>query len=136
MSKRVRVAYHEGLCIVSRSGPMLGLVATMIPMGPALFVLGRGDGASIGEKLVVAFAGATPALSAASIAHYVLTVRRRWFCRTSVRSSVEEAAFRKRQEDLEAARSAAQSAYVQKRKAATAAVVETRTAYRKAGGTD
>jgi hypothetical protein len=47
----------------------------------------------------------------------------------------EEAAFRKRQEDLDAARSAAQSDYVQSRKAATAAVVEARSAYRKAGGT-
>nr|WP_316626939.1 hypothetical protein [uncultured Brevundimonas sp.] len=31
----------EGLRIVSRSAPMLGLVATMIPMGPALLSLGR-----------------------------------------------------------------------------------------------
>lgn len=68
----------EGLRIVSRSAPMLGLVATMIPMGPALLALGRGDGASIGENLVVAFSGVTLALIAASIAHYVLTVKRRW----------------------------------------------------------
>lgn len=68
----------EGLRIVSRSAPMLGLVATMIPMGPALLALGRGDGGSIGENLVVAFSGVTLALIAASIAHYVLTVKRRW----------------------------------------------------------
>ncbi|MDB5422291.1 MAG: hypothetical protein JWR59_2238 [Brevundimonas sp.] len=48
----------------------------------------------------------------------------------------EEAAFRKHQENLDAARSAAQSGYVQSRKGATAAVVEARSAYRKAGGTD
>jgi biopolymer transport protein ExbB/TolQ len=68
----------EGLRIVSRSAPMLGLVATMIPMGPALLSLGRGDASGVGENMVVAFSGVTLALIAASIAHYVLTVRRRW----------------------------------------------------------
>jgi len=48
----------------------------------------------------------------------------------------EEAAFREQQEALDAARSAAQAGYVARRKAATAAVVEARNAYRKAGGTD
>ena len=68
----------EGLRIVSRSAPMLGLVATMIPMGPALLSLGRGDASGVGQNMVVAFSGVTLALIAASIAHYVLTVRRRW----------------------------------------------------------
>ncbi|QYF86962.1 MotA/TolQ/ExbB proton channel family protein [Brevundimonas sp. PAMC22021] len=68
----------EGLRIVSRSAPMLGLVATMIPMGPALLSLGRGDASGVGENMVVAFSGVTLALIAASIAHYLLTVRRRW----------------------------------------------------------
>lgn len=53
--------------------------------------------------------------------------------RTRVR---EEAAFRARQEALEREISTAQSAYVRDRKAATAAIVAARTAYRKAGGTD
>lgn len=68
----------EGLRIVSRSAPMLGLVATMIPMGPALLSLGEGDASGVGRNMVVAFSGVTLALIAASIAHYVLTVRRRW----------------------------------------------------------
>lgn len=41
----------------SRSAPMLGLVATMIPMGPALLALTRNDAQGIGENLVVAFSG-------------------------------------------------------------------------------
>jgi hypothetical protein len=48
----------------------------------------------------------------------------------------EEADFRREAEDLETRRTAAQEAYVQGRKAATAKVVEARTAYRKAGGSD
>jgi len=47
----------------------------------------------------------------------------------------EEAALRRRQEELDADRSAAQADYVRKRKAAMAEVVAARTAYRKAGGT-
>jgi len=46
----------------------------------------------------------------------------------------EEAELRRRQEELEAEREAAQAAYVEGRKAATAAVVDARAVYRKAGG--
>jgi hypothetical protein len=48
----------------------------------------------------------------------------------------EEAAFRQQEDDLERRRTDAQAAYVEARKAATAKVVEARTAYRKAGGAD
>lgn len=68
----------EWLRIVSRTAPMLGLVATMIPMGPALLALSRGDAASVGENLVVAFSAVIMALVAASITFFILTIRRRW----------------------------------------------------------
>jgi len=68
----------EWLRIVSRTAPMLGLVATMIPMGPALLGLSRGDAAAVGENLVVAFSAVILALVAASITFFILTVRRRW----------------------------------------------------------
>jgi len=48
----------------------------------------------------------------------------------------EEADFRRREAEIQAAREAAQTRYVEGRKAATAAVVAARTAYRKAGGAD
>lgn len=68
----------EWLRIVSRTAPMLGLVATMIPMGPALQALSRGHAASVGENLVVAFSSVILALVSASITFFVLTIRRRW----------------------------------------------------------
>lgn len=68
----------EWLRITARSAPMLGLVATMIPMGPALLALTRNDAASVGENLVVAFSSVILALVSASVAFLVLTVRRRW----------------------------------------------------------
>lgn len=52
------------------------------------------------------------------------------------RRKAEEAELRRDQEALEAKRAAAHDEYVKARKAATAAVVDARTAYRKAGGTD
>ncbi|QYE33213.1 hypothetical protein KZX46_03650 (plasmid) [Polymorphobacter sp. PAMC 29334] len=48
----------------------------------------------------------------------------------------EEAELRRRQDELDAEREASQARYVEQRKQATGAVVEARTAYRKAGGTD
>ncbi|WP_275547866.1 MotA/TolQ/ExbB proton channel family protein [Pseudomonas sp. Marseille-Q0931] len=68
----------EWLRITSRSAPMLGLVATMIPMGPALLALTRNDAQGIGENMVVAFSSVIVALVAASITFFILTVRRRW----------------------------------------------------------
>ena len=68
----------EGLRIVSRTAPMLGLVATMIPMGPALLALTRNDAQGVGENMVVAFSSVILALVAASLTYLVLTVRRRW----------------------------------------------------------
>jgi len=68
----------EWLRIVSRTAPMLGLIATMIPMGPALLALGSGDGAAVGRNMVAAFSAVILALLAASICFFVLTVRRRW----------------------------------------------------------
>lgn len=68
----------EWLRVVSRTSPMLGLVATMIPMGPALLALSTNDAKSIGENLVVAFSAVILALISATITFFVLTVRRRW----------------------------------------------------------
>jgi biopolymer transport protein ExbB/TolQ len=68
----------EWLRITSRSAPMLGLVATMIPMGPALIALTRSDAQGVGDNLVVAFSAVILALVSASITFFVLTIRRRW----------------------------------------------------------
>jgi hypothetical protein len=68
----------EWLRIVSRTAPMLGLIATMIPMGPALLALGGNDAAAVGRNMVAAFSAVILALLAASICFFVLAVRRRW----------------------------------------------------------
>ncbi len=68
----------EPLRITSRVAPMLGLVATMIPMGPALIAVSAGNAQGMAQNLVVAFSAVIVALTAAAITYTVLTVRRRW----------------------------------------------------------
>nr|WP_321362288.1 MotA/TolQ/ExbB proton channel family protein [uncultured Hyphomonas sp.] len=68
----------EPLRLVSRVAPLLGLVATLIPMGPALMALTSGESAEMASNLVVAFSGVTLALISASLAFFVLNIRRRW----------------------------------------------------------
>jgi biopolymer transport protein ExbB/TolQ len=68
----------ENARIATRVAPMLGLVATMIPMGPALKSLADGNLASVSHNLTVAFSAVILALIAASITFYIVSVRRRW----------------------------------------------------------
>ena len=64
--------------IASRVTPMLGLVATMIPMGPALKSLSDGNFADVSNNLSIAFSAVILALISASITYYIANVRRRW----------------------------------------------------------
>jgi biopolymer transport protein ExbB/TolQ len=68
----------EAQRIASRVTPMLGLVATMIPMGPALKSLSDGNLAKVSDNLTIAFSAVILALIAASITYWVVNVRRRW----------------------------------------------------------
>lgn len=65
--------------IVTRVTPMLGLVATMIPMGPALKSLADGQLGEVSGNLTVAFSAVILALVAASLTYWVVNVRRRWY---------------------------------------------------------
>lgn len=65
--------------IATRVAPMLGLVATMIPLGPALRALGDGHMADVSRGLGVAFSAVILALVAASLTFWVVNVRRRWY---------------------------------------------------------
>lgn len=68
----------EALRVVSRVSPMLGLIATMIPMGPALIGVASGDFMEVAQTLSSAFAAVIVALICASISFWILSVRRRW----------------------------------------------------------
>jgi len=92
----------EPLRLVSRIAPMLGLVATMIPMGPALMAVASGNFMDVANNLTVAFAAVIIALTAASITFWILSVRRRWLLE-ELKSLVKNKASQSNQTDLASA---------------------------------
>jgi len=68
----------EFLKLVTKVAPMLGLIATMIPMGPALKSLADGNIQGISENLSIAFAGVIFALVAASLTFVAVSIKKRW----------------------------------------------------------
>lgn len=68
----------EPLRLLSRVTPMLGLIATMIPLGPALQSVATGQGHEALAVFSGAFAGVVLALAAASVGLVVYSIRRRW----------------------------------------------------------
>lgn len=68
----------EVVRLVTRISPMLGLIATMIPMGPALKSLADGNIQGISDNLVIAFSSVIFGLVIATITFWVATVEKRW----------------------------------------------------------
>ncbi|MBU2880991.1 MotA/TolQ/ExbB proton channel family protein [Psychrosphaera sp. B3R10] len=69
----------ESLRIVTKLSPMLGLIATMIPMGPALKALADGNIQGISENLIIAFAAVIWGLLVSTITFWPASVKKRWY---------------------------------------------------------
>lgn len=65
--------------IIAKIGPAVGLMGTLIPMGPGLAALGAGDVNTLAQNLMVAFDSAIIGLAAASVAFTISRIRRRWY---------------------------------------------------------
>lgn len=65
--------------IVTRLGPTLGLMGTLIPMGPGLAALGSGDINTLAQAIIIAFDTTVVGLAAGGIAYVISKVRRRWY---------------------------------------------------------
>ncbi|MXY17626.1 MAG: MotA/TolQ/ExbB proton channel family protein [Acidobacteria bacterium] len=63
---------------MARLGPMLGLMGTLIPMGPALVGLAAGDIAAMAENLQVAFSTTVVGLFVGAIGFAVQQAKQRW----------------------------------------------------------
>ncbi|WP_430817815.1 MotA/TolQ/ExbB proton channel family protein [Carboxylicivirga sp. RSCT41] len=68
-----------GAQTLAKLGPILGLMGTLIPMGPALVGLASGDIASMASNMQVAFATTVIGLLIGAVGFIVLQVKRRWF---------------------------------------------------------
>ncbi len=65
--------------LVARLGPMLGLMATLIPLGPGMIALGQGDTKTLAESLLTAFDATVAGLAAAGVAFAISRLRKRWY---------------------------------------------------------
>lgn len=64
---------------LTKLGPILGLMGTLIPMGPALVGLSTGDIASMAYNMQVAFATTVIGLFAGAIGFLTQQVKQRWY---------------------------------------------------------
>lgn len=64
---------------LTKMGPMLGLMGTLIPMGPALVGLSAGDISSMAYNMQVAFATTVVGLFASAIGFITQQVKQRWY---------------------------------------------------------
>jgi biopolymer transport protein ExbB/TolQ len=64
---------------LTKMGPMLGLMGTLIPMGPALVGLSTGDISSMAYNMQVAFATTVVGLFTSAIGYITQQVKQRWY---------------------------------------------------------
>lgn len=75
------IARHrlERADLLARIPPMLGLMATIIPLGPGLAALGQGDPAQLASAVTVAFDATVLGLVAGIAGLVIGKLRRRWY---------------------------------------------------------
>ncbi|MHC1574954.1 MAG: MotA/TolQ/ExbB proton channel family protein [Candidatus Methanogasteraceae archaeon] len=74
MAKRL-----ETTRLLATVGPMLGLMGTLIPLGPALMGLAEGNVEQLASNLVIAFATTVLGLFSGAIGFSLTMIRRRWY---------------------------------------------------------
>jgi biopolymer transport protein ExbB/TolQ len=64
---------------VTKIAPMMGVMCTLIPLGPGIVAMGQGQVDILASSLGVAFDGTVAGLVAAVVAILVTAVRKRWY---------------------------------------------------------
>ncbi|KAB3548116.1 MAG: MotA/TolQ/ExbB proton channel family protein [ANME-2 cluster archaeon] len=65
--------------LLATVGPMLGLMGTLIPLGPALMGLAEGNVEQLASNLVIAFATTVLGLFSGAVGFSLTMIRRRWY---------------------------------------------------------
>ncbi len=65
--------------LVVRLGPTLGLMGTLIPLGPGIIALGQGNTKVLADSLLTAFDTTVTGLITAGIAFVISRFRKRWY---------------------------------------------------------
>lgn len=65
--------------IVAKIGPMLGLLGTLIPLGPGIIALSNGDTETLARSLGVAFNTTIAGVAASGVCYVLSHVRKGWY---------------------------------------------------------
>ena len=65
--------------LITRLGPVFGLLGTLIPLGPGIIALGQGDTFTLSQSMMTAFDTTVAGLLAAALATVITAVRRGWY---------------------------------------------------------
>ena len=65
--------------ILIKVGPILGLLGTLIPLGPGLAALGSGDIATLAQSLTIAFDTTVTGLTVGAVAYMVSKYKKQWY---------------------------------------------------------
>ncbi len=67
--------------LITKIAPMMGLMCTLIPLGPGIVAMGQGDVSTLSSSLGVAFDGTVAGLVSAVVSMSVSHVRKVWYGR-------------------------------------------------------
>ena len=70
------VSYSD---VIAKLGPMFGLMGTLIPLGPGIIALGRGDTLTLSQSLLIAFDTTVAGLVAAAVCYVISAIRKKWY---------------------------------------------------------
>jgi biopolymer transport protein ExbB/TolQ len=65
--------------VVAKIGPILGLLGTLIPLGPGIIALGQGDTQTLSSSLLTAFDTTIAGLACAAVALVISLIRKNWY---------------------------------------------------------
>lgn len=65
--------------ILVKVGPILGLLGTLIPLGPGLAALGSGDIMTLAQSLTIAFDTTVTGLSVGALAYLISKYKKQWY---------------------------------------------------------
>lgn len=66
---------------VAKLGPMFGLLGTLIPLGPGIVALGRGDTRTLSSSMEMAFDTTIAGIISAAVCSVLSGIRKRWYTR-------------------------------------------------------
>lgn len=65
--------------LVTKIAPMMGLMCTLIPLGPGIVAMGQGEVNILSNSLLVAFDGTVAGLIGGVVSMIVSSIRKRWY---------------------------------------------------------